>query len=332
MSTSTSDDANGDESGKSESTTSFKPTDRTKDTPAILLPDELWLTILESPCTFPADVFSGVMLNLIKNPNITSSHLFRADIFFDTEQEYASGHDENLSGESLAQHLEKEYQPLNYDLPGFKLGRTIVRQLVPRNPQLDRPLLQTCHFFDMHNEREERKVVVYIPHVHRSQDTPFYHPMVSRLAFEHRWQISDPEAPPTSLGEGSISISYCLFPDTTLTTKLERTALNLLQTIHKHGQGQLAGYEKRVHLDQVVPQGRYQDTYTRLKTKYGKKLAEQWVCQSFFVLQTACTLYIADTHWLEPSLTSFRRVLMLLLYNCRSKSPTQANTSSKTSV
>jgi tRNASer (uridine44-2'-O)-methyltransferase len=47
--------------------------------------------------------------------------------------------------------------------------------------------------------------------------------------------------------------------------------------VHKHGQGQLLGYEKRVHLDQLIPQKRYQDTYARLKTKYGRHLAEEWV-------------------------------------------------------
>ena len=56
-----------------------------------------------------------------------------------------------------------------------------------------------------------------------------------------------------------------------------REALKLLQTVHKHGQGQLAGYEKRVHLDQIIPQKRYQDTYARLKAKYGRKLSEAWV-------------------------------------------------------
>jgi tRNASer (uridine44-2'-O)-methyltransferase len=32
-----------------------------------------------------------------------------------------------------------------------------------------------------------------------------------------------------------------------------------------------------VHLDQLIPQKQYQDTYTALKIKYGKQLADQWV-------------------------------------------------------
>ena len=246
----------------------FLPVDCTKSTAAIQLPDELWLTMLESQCTFPPEVFSGVMLNLIKNPNITSSHLFRADIFYDSE---------NDSSGDFVRHLKQDYRPSGYELPGFDLTRTIVRQLVPRNAQLDRPLVQTCHFFNKLDNEDETNVVLYIPHAQRAEDMPFYHPAVSRLAFTHKWRPANTKDLIMGTSNGSISISYDFLDGTTLTTKLERTALRLLQTIHKHGQGQLAGYEKRVHLDQVIPQKRYQDTYARLKAKYGKQLSEQWV-------------------------------------------------------
>lgn len=266
------------EDAEPNSPATFNPTDRAKSQPVIQLPDELWVTILESPCTFPADIFFGVMLNLIKNPNITSSHLFRADIFYDSESDQTLAYSRGGQRESsLASHLKPEYRPLNYALPGYDLVRTIVRQLVPRNPQLDRPLVQTCHLFSRLDKREELNVVLYIPHVQEAQDMPFYHPEVSRLAFVHSWRQETPACSSTTSRSGSISISYCLFQDTTLTTKLERTALRLLQTVHKHGQGQLAGYEKRVHLDQIIPQKRYQDTYSRLKARYGKHMSEQWV-------------------------------------------------------
>ncbi|KAK5174882.1 tRNA(Ser) Um(44) 2'-O-methyltransferase [Saxophila tyrrhenica] len=249
----------------------FTPRDRTSEPATPSLPDDLWVTVLDSPCTFGPDVFSEVMLNLIKNPNITASHLFRADILYDGDNGRRTG------GEALLKQLKAEYQPIDVELPGFQRTRTIVRQLIPRNPQLDAPLTQTCHFFNQQGERDERNLVVYVPHVQRAEDVPFYHPAVSQLAFEHIWRRRPPEASPSEEGESLISISYWLCPSTSLTTKLSRTALRLLQTVHKHGQGHLTGYEKRVHHDQVVPQKRYQDTYARLKTKYGKQLAEQWV-------------------------------------------------------
>jgi len=241
----------------------FKPSDRTTATPSVQPADEAWVTVLESECTFPPDVFNVVMLNLIKNPNVTSSHLFRADIFYDSGI---------TSDNDLENHLKPDYRPRGAVLPGYELARTIVRQLIPRNVQLDRPLVQTCHFFqklddddDDDDDDAETNVILYIPHVDSPEQMPFYHPSVAKLAFSHTWP------------SGTVSISYGLFPDDNLTMKLERTALRLLQTVHKHGQGQLAGYEKRVHLDQVIPQKRYQDTYARLKAKHGRQLAEQWV-------------------------------------------------------
>ncbi|WPG97620.1 DUF1613-domain-containing protein [Acrodontium crateriforme] len=263
----------------------FQPIDCKTSPPVIHLPNELWLTILQAPCTFPPSIFAKVMLNLIQNPNITSSHLFRADIFYDSGEHP----DRRLSSTDLARHLKAEYRPIASEPPqGFELTRTIVRQLVPRNAQLDKALVQTCHFFQRAVGDVEESVVLYIPHVRSPGDVPFYHPEVAKLAFYHCWREipestrleSDESLPDSGSNEslpGSVSVSYNLFDGTTMTTKLDRTALRLIQTIHKHGQGQLAGYEKRVHLDQIIPQKRYQDTYATLKAKYGKQLSDQWV-------------------------------------------------------
>ncbi|KAK4948959.1 tRNA(Ser) Um(44) 2'-O-methyltransferase [Elasticomyces elasticus] len=248
----------------------FSPRYRKDAASDITLPDELWMTVLDAHCTFPPDIFQEVMLNIISNPNITSSQLFRADIFYDSGK-HEDGHDK---ANELLKQMKAEYRPIDYQLPGYERTRTIVRQLIPRNPQLDRPLVQTCHFFRRLTEDEETSAVLYIPHVEKSAEMPFYHPKVSKLAFLHKWQLSNDGR----VSPGMLSVSYTLFPDVNeLTTKLERTALRLLETVHKHGQGQLAGYEKKVHLDRIIPQKRYQDTYTTLKAKYGRQLSEQWV-------------------------------------------------------
>ncbi|KAF2479381.1 uracil-O(2)--methyltransferase [Neohortaea acidophila] len=241
----------------------FTPQDRTSSQPDIHLPDELWLTILDSPCTFNPSIFTEIMYNLIKNPNITSSHLFRADIYYDSDEARPQNQ----------HHFREEYRPLAFSLPGYETTRTIVRKLIPRNPQLDDHLLQTCHFLFKSDSDQEETLVIYTPHVRTAEEMPFYHPAVSRLAFTHTQHLLTKTA--------TISISYSLFPSpapsTPLPSKLTRTALRLLQTLHKHGQGKLSGYEKRVHLDQLIPQKRYQDTYARLKAKYGRFLAEKWV-------------------------------------------------------
>lgn len=262
----------------------YQPVDLTGLPPKMQLPDNnIWMTVLESPCSFTPEIFDAVMLNLIKNPNLTSSHLFRGDILYDNVNLDAdpAGPIDNLKD------LETDHQPRRASIEGFRQKRTMVRRLIPRNPQLDKALIQTCHFFQrlLSDEEQEQNVVLYIPHVDQPADMPFYHPPVAKVAFQHIWHpvgdSSGTTATATSTDlhpRGVISLSYALFPPTmTLTPKLERTALKLHQTIHKHGQGQLAGFTKRVHLDQLIPQKRYQDTYTRLKAQYGRRLSEQWI-------------------------------------------------------
>ena len=56
-----------------------------------------------------------------------------------------------------------------------------MRQLIPRNPRVDKPLVQTCHFFSRADGEVEERVVLYIPHVDREEEMPFYHPTVQRL-------------------------------------------------------------------------------------------------------------------------------------------------------
>ncbi|KAK5115135.1 hypothetical protein LTR62_001832 [Meristemomyces frigidus] len=250
----------------------FNATTRTTTASDIDSPHEPWTTVLETPCTFPPEIFHIVMLNLIKNPNITSSHLFRADIFYDSGETLSPSTHQNKY--DLLPHLKSEYRPLPAEIPGYERIRTIVRQLIPRNPLLDKPLLQTCHLLHRQTEADmvEENMVLYIPHTRTADAMPFYHPAVSKLAFLHHFNHDT--------NKGTLSLSYLLFssPDPPiLTPKLSRTALRLLQTMHKHGQGHFKGYEKRVQLDRIIPQKRYQDTYTLLKGKYGRLLSEQWV-------------------------------------------------------
>lgn len=253
---------------------SFKTEDLSKSPPVFQLPDEVWLTALSSICSFKADVFEDIMLDLIKNPNITSSHLFRADILYDSDKENSLLRSSGVvASYGLIDHLKPEYRPVSAVAPGYKTQRTIVRQLIPRNPQLDDPLVQTCHLLQKHQNGIATTVVLYIPHIQEPQKIPFYHPQVARLAFTHTWHISSD----VKKSNGSVAVSYRLFPENGYSTKLQRTALRLLETLHKHGHGRLQGYEKRVHHDQIIPQKRYQDTYTRLKTRYAKQLAEDWV-------------------------------------------------------
>ena len=219
-----------------------------------------WIPILWHPCNFDPTNFMDVMLSLIKNPNLTSSWLVRADILRDEQDTHHFGSE----------------QPRDASLPnipifgGFECKRYFIRKLIPRNTLRDAPLDQTCLVYESSLVDDERKtLVVYFPHVSSEENIPFYHPKVQGIAFLHRWKAADPSP-------GSISISYLFFPDLAGSNRLMRTALNLLSIIDKHGRGRASGYVKRVHHDLLVPQVPFQDRYAALKLKYAKLIIEGW--------------------------------------------------------
>ena len=257
--------------------------------PTYRLKDKEWIPILEHNCDFGPEIFQQVSINLIRNPNINSTHLFRADILYDSlNDEYTNV---ERSTEEVQQLLQ-EYSWPDGRLFGFRRTRTLIRLMVPRNPQLDKPIAQTCHLMrSTGSDGLEQSLVVYVPHVSQLEALPWYHPTVQCLAYLHTWMpkhdSSDPtlesNIPPKSTEhQGSVSIHFQLFPSQTfpLPPRLLRTAHHLLSTLHKHGQGCLAGYTKRVHHDQLISQQRVQDTYTELKRKHAKRLCDAWVEQT----------------------------------------------------
>ncbi|MCJ1479087.1 tRNA(Ser) Um(44) 2'-O-methyltransferase [Lambiella insularis] len=251
------------------------------------LQDERWTSVLEQACDFDALLFDQVSYNLIRNPNINSTHLFRADILYDSSKDGTKTKD--CSPEE-AERMLREYTLDSKLTSGFEITRTIIRLMVPRNPQLDRPIAQTCYFLHSTGlDAVERCLVVYVPHVSVPEDLPWYHPTVQYLAYLHTWHPepvgeSAPggQLPLPDSHQGKISIHFCLFPSQSfpLPSRLLRTAFHLLSTLHKHGQGCRSGYTKRVHHDRLISQSRVQDTYTELKQKYAKRLCDSWVEQT----------------------------------------------------
>lgn len=221
-------------------------------------------------CSFPPEVFTSVMVNLIRNPNNNTSWLFRADILCDVE------------GALLADPVPPALATETPELPrlrGFELARFMIRKFIPRNTLRDDPMNQSCLFYesalpaeseDRHDGGVQRTLVIYLPHASSGAEMPFYHPKVRGVAFLHEWT-------PAS-GSGVISVSYQYFCDGHRSdVKLTRTALQLLKVLYKHGQGRVAGYQKRVHHDVLIPQARVQDTYSALKQKYAKELIKGWL-------------------------------------------------------
>jgi tRNASer (uridine44-2'-O)-methyltransferase len=213
-----------------------------------------WAPLYTHGCSFPPEIFREVMINLIRNPNINSNHLFRADILLEVPHQ-----------------SDTVYNPLPkiIEIETFDLETVIIRRLIPRNVLVDKPLDQTCLIYSASNESETKSLVIYLPHISSPSESPFYHPAVHGIAFLHIFNHESKE--------GSISLHYAFFESGPNTPALQRTALHLLSTVHKHGQGQLNGYVKRVHHDTILPQATVQNTYAKLKTKYARSIISTWV-------------------------------------------------------
>ncbi|KAM7208956.1 putative AdoMet-dependent methyltransferase domain containing protein [Naviculisporaceae sp. PSN 640] len=327
----------------------FKPEELPQDAPPVVFPavdasstDEgarqsPWRPLFRHECTFNPDIFIDVMINQIKNPNINSSWLFRADILYDSLAGEDSSTGTVVVDPVSGGVIERANIP---SFLGLELRRSIVRRLIPRNTMRDNPLDQTCLIYQSpssivdninnHDDDEEppeqESLIVYLPHVSSPEEMPFYHPVVQGIAFLHKWR------PASEPNGGSISVSYLFFNSNgndkdqgkqpPPPTKVIRTAMHLLEAIYKHGQGRVDGYEKRVHHDLLVPQARLQNTYTRLKQTHARSLIDSWaettdpgkhvfedLCIAAFLIELWRDMYQGysgeDEQDLEPSKRKF---------------------------
>jgi tRNASer (uridine44-2'-O)-methyltransferase len=226
-----------------------------------------WLEILEHECDFDSEGFFKVLHYLIRNPNINSTNLFRADILYDSDG--VENVDVSLSSQNLEQV--KSSCPYSSEFAGFQLKRTIIRRFVPRNDSLDRAINQSVFYYQ--NPGIQTSLLLLVPHETNPDRLPFYHPRVAGIAYLHTSSKLDPK-------RNLISLQYRLFPseaDNPLANRQIRTAFTLLGTLYKHGQGELAGYKKRVHHDQIIDQKRVQDRFSELKRKYAQHFMANWV-------------------------------------------------------
>lgn len=217
---------------------------------------DVWEEIYRHACTFDPEVFMNKMLNIIKNPKLNTTWLFRADILYDDHVQLQIG------------QADGKTQPRVREVMNISRQRVLVRTLVPSNSRRDMPMNQTCTFHQSRNEDGSvSTLIIYIPHVDDPDIMPFYHPKVKGIAHLHTWEPSS--------RTGSISIHFLRFPGVpTSDDKVDRTALQLLQLIFKHGQA--AGYVKRVNHDLVVSRPRFQDRLAKLKAKYARTLIKSW--------------------------------------------------------
>ncbi|GAV55021.1 hypothetical protein ZYGR_0AS03440 [Zygosaccharomyces rouxii] len=222
--------------------------------------------------------FENAMMNVIREPNINSSAILRADIL--QEALCDSNGDRNTVKKCQDQELEisdpeakklgvddfeVRFPPINPELDLY-CSTEIVRRIIPRNPYKDAIMNQTCLILNGSKD-ESTSLVIYVPHIKEGDECPFYIPHVKAVAI--------------FLHDKTLSVHYISFKNDIEQLRNEservvRTSWRLLQTANKHSMGVMQGYQKRVKHDLVVNKVDFQDRYIALKKKYSKHLVDNW--------------------------------------------------------
>ena len=283
----------------------------TEDTATESLTSSVLTTVDFQWLTAPAYKRSGLMVvppafqsvtdTLLENPNLNSTHLFRADILYDStgelqtpvEKEQSRGMCFTIDNEASPQKGTSQRRITGQHPPDFRyftLKRTVVRRLIPRKPQLDQAVDQTCHIYESKRTSEsgryrERHLVVYFPHVAKEEDMPWYHPPIKALAYLYHSSSSSGHRHPATAASLSIHIlPYSKLPPI-LPQRFHRTLLSLLDTYIRLVKPSSSS-APRIPLqslapgdlkDTIIPQHLVQNTYTRLKETYATNLIARWV-------------------------------------------------------
>ncbi|KAG7558211.1 hypothetical protein FFLO_02864 [Filobasidium floriforme] len=244
-----------------------------------------WISVVENDAYFSLDFFFKTLEELCLHPERNSSSILRADILYDSQ----AGPSTTNSAEAQSTSIDTAFQgPQN-----FFQCRRIRRKLLPRKPQIDKPLEQDCLFLTSEVDAAPKGLVILLPDVKEEKDVPFYHPILRKLAFEYtQLQTFGEKDDPDTVPQGTIKISALPFPNSAplpinkvqeamqsdvkpeedvnriLPQRTVRTCLHLLETLHKHGWGQQRGYEKRVVHDVLVVRENFQDLYLVLKERH----------------------------------------------------------------
>ena len=249
-------------------------------------PEGCWLTAsrYEQSVTFSAAQFHSVANALLRRPNLLSTHLFRADILSDSTSELENleqqerKHHHAAPSEKLASLALDEFQaPLEgMSLLDWELERVVVRRLIPRNPQLDDSLIQSCQFYTNGRSHDEKHhLLAFLPHVTSADELPFYHPPVRSFAYLYSECLSG-----DSMNSQSIHIlPFDEHKFSCLPSRYHRMFESSLSIFSRlgHSSPNNSHPDNRPPKDNLIPQHIVQNTYTRLKQKYASNLIERWV-------------------------------------------------------
>lgn len=225
-----------------------------------------WMTspdLIRKNLPFTPDVMYNLNNFLLGSPNMNSPHLFRADIWYDSAGELKTPKEKErlvLGAESAAQNQDavgddnsgyKEEEAMTAPrIQGFEVKRTVVRELIPRRPNIDRALKQTCLYYEGIDSASsvQRALYLFIPDLKEPGDVPFYHPNIRGWGFLYDYDSSSSgssahiksetsqhgKEEALSAGNGTLSLHILPFPAVEgfdpFPSRLERILQNLLTT------------------------------------------------------------------------------------------------------
>ncbi|RCK55679.1 tRNA (uracil-O(2)-)-methyltransferase [Candida viswanathii] len=248
-----------------------------------------WIPVYENPVDFDVTHFETAMLNIIRQPNINSTVIMRADIL--KENVYDPGQGDTMFTSKLVHEMPQF--PTNDDTPllmrdlsdvsiraipdsaqaQYAKRYEIVRRIIPRNPFKDYIINQTCL---MYTNGVDSNLVVYIPHIGSHEQTPYYLPPVYGIGVYFNKSAVSIHYLPFGHEQGVGNLQEKLLRSMSDQERPIRIALKLLATASKHSQGTKLGYEKRVNHDLVVPKVNFQNQYITLKKKYLEYFMSNW--------------------------------------------------------
>ncbi|KAF8632689.1 hypothetical protein AX15_001742 [Amanita polypyramis BW_CC] len=205
----------------------------------------IWHPMVACPIDFSIEIFERAARQLVEHPEYNSTLILRSEQICEWDADFP-----NAIPQLVSLH------PI----------RCIRRKLLARRPGRDAPIEQYCSFHGQEGDSTS-SIVVLTPIVEPGCSLPYYHPAVHHIAFRY---ISSSET-------RAVQVEVQPLPDvpTDPDSRLYRTCLALLETIHRYGWGAMTNYKKRVNHDLLVPRQSYQDLYLIMRERH-KHLINTW--------------------------------------------------------
>lgn len=214
-------------------------------------------SLVSCPADVPLEFFETAILQLIHHPEYNSTLILRSETISDSD---------TIIPTSVP------------CLEGYCPVRNVHRKLLPRRPGRDSGLEQHCtlYAFETGEFAGLPSMLVLTPLIPEGESLPYYHPTVSHLAFRFIPSNIDTNSDSAS-AQPALRIEVIPLPDTPTdpNSRLYRTALALLDTLHRYLWGALTHYQKRVQHDVLVPREVYQDVYLKMRERH-KGIVNTW--------------------------------------------------------